>query len=127
MHQKLCGNKDAARSQVANQLLLLALLGVRITSNPGRPLTPSAADAEDDEEEDQPAQPDAAPKTRKEQRSDWEQLNDNQAIWLRKPSEVTADEYQKFYKAVSKASGRSLCGALPRLFEFSIICSYTLA
>ena len=35
---------------------------------------------------------------------DWELLNDNKAIWLRSPSEVTEDEYNKFFKAVSKAS-----------------------
>lgn len=43
-----------------------------------------------------------APATRKEKRPEWELLNDNKAIWLRKPSEVTEEEYTKFYKAVSK-------------------------
>ncbi len=38
----------------------------------------------------------------REKRKDWELLNDNKAIWLRKASEVTEEEYQKFYKAISK-------------------------
>ncbi len=38
----------------------------------------------------------------REKRQEWDLLNDNKAIWLRKPSEVTEEEYQKFYKAVSK-------------------------
>ncbi|GIL68672.1 hypothetical protein Vafri_21916 [Volvox africanus] len=57
--------------------------------------------AEDDEEETK--EEEEKPKaTRKEKRVDWDLLNDNKAIWLRKPSEVTDEEYQKFYKAVSK-------------------------
>ncbi|KAG2435339.1 hypothetical protein HXX76_007412 [Chlamydomonas incerta] len=57
--------------------------------------------AEDDEEETK--EEEEKPKaTRKEKKLDWELLNDNKAIWLRKPSDVTEEEYQKFYKAVSK-------------------------
>jgi heat shock protein beta len=33
---------------------------------------------------------------------DWEQLNTQNAIWLRNPADVTAEEYEKFYKAISK-------------------------
>ena len=29
-------------------------------------------------------------------------LNDNKAIWLRSPSDVSEAEYDKFYKAISK-------------------------
>jgi hypothetical protein len=35
---------------------------------------------------------------------DWEQLNTQNAIWLRNPADVTPEEYEKFYKAISKAS-----------------------
>ena len=55
-----------------------------------------AADSEEDEAE--------TPKTEKETVWDWELLNDNKAIWLRSPSDVSEDEYNKFFKAVSKAS-----------------------
>ncbi|EFJ49245.1 hypothetical protein VOLCADRAFT_80696 [Volvox carteri f. nagariensis] len=57
--------------------------------------------AEDDEEETK-EEAEKLKATRKEKRMEWELLNDNKAIWLRKPSEVTEEEYQKFYKAVSK-------------------------
>ncbi len=52
----------------------------------------------DEEEEDKP-------KTRKvtETVTDWALLNDNQALWLRPPGDITDAEYQKFYKALSKA------------------------
>ncbi len=34
--------------------------------------------------------------------SDWEQLNTQNAIWLREPKEITDLEYEKFYQAISK-------------------------
>jgi hypothetical protein len=80
------------------------------------PPSPRAADSddgadEDDEEGDDELADDeadddeqAAPprKMKKIKRDDWEKLNDNKAIWLRKPSEVTKEEYEKFYTAISK-------------------------
>ena len=45
----------------------------------------------------------AAPKTVKKTVWDWEVLNDNKAIWLRSPSDVSEKDYDKFYKAISKA------------------------
>lgn len=33
---------------------------------------------------------------------DWEVLNDNKAIWLRPSSDVSDEDYDKFYKAISK-------------------------
>lgn len=57
--------------------------------------------ADDEEEEEEPAK--APPKKMKKvKREDWEKLNDNKAIWLRKSSEVTKEEYEKFYTAISK-------------------------
>ena len=34
--------------------------------------------------------------------SDWEQLNTQNAIWLREPSDISELEYEKFYQAISK-------------------------
>lgn len=56
--------------------------------------------AEDEDEEDLPGEK----KTAKETVWDWDLLNDNKAIWLRSPGDVTEDEYTKFYRALSKAS-----------------------
>jgi heat shock protein beta len=33
---------------------------------------------------------------------DWELINDNKAIWLRDKDEITTEEYNAFYKAISK-------------------------
>ena len=63
--------------------------------------TSRRADEEDDEEEEAE---DETPKTVKKTVWDWELLNDNKPIWLRQPSEVAEDEYNKFYKALSKVN-----------------------
>lgn len=59
----------------------------------------------------------------REKRQEWDLLNDNKAIWLRKPSEVTEEEYQKFYKAVSKV-GRTR-GPEPSLLDVGFLLSET--
>ncbi len=53
-------------------------------------------DEEDDEED--------APKTKKVKETvwDWDLLNDNKALWLRSPSDVSEEEYANFYKALAK-------------------------
>lgn len=68
-----------------------------------------ADDDEDDDEdgeviddEDDDKGDDKKVKTVKQNVTEWNHLNDNKAIWLRKASEITDDEYSKFYKAVSK-------------------------
>jgi len=55
-------------------------------------------------EEDDKKPEDAAPKTKKVKETvwDWKQLNENKAIWTRKPKDVTEEEYEEFYKALSK-------------------------
>jgi len=59
------------------------------------------ASVEDDEEEEEE---DDSPKTKKVTKTvwDWELLNDSKAIWLRGASDVDEDEYDKFYRAISK-------------------------
>ncbi|KAK9806925.1 hypothetical protein WJX72_007685 [[Myrmecia] bisecta] len=59
----------------------------------------SEEESENDEEE--------KPKTKtvKETVWDWEVLNDNKAIWLRDPKDVSEQEYNKFYEALAKTTG----------------------
>ena len=70
-----------------------------------------AADSEEDEAE--------TPKTEKQTVWDWELLNDNKAIWLRSPSDVSEEEYNKFFKAVSKAS--SPAGSFAFMSRFDLL------
>jgi heat shock protein beta len=69
------------------------------------PLPEDGVDDAEDEDEEEEA--DDKPETRKEKQLVWDLVNDNKAIWLRKASEVTSDEYSKFYKAVSKVRFKS--------------------
>ncbi|KAL4859660.1 Endoplasmin [Chlorella vulgaris] len=61
-------------------------------------------DVEVADEEDEEGEAAKAPKTRTvtEQVAEWKALNDNQALWLRPPGDVSDEEYAKFYKALSK-------------------------
>jgi len=60
-----------------------------------------ADEAEDDEAEEGE---DSAPKTKKvkEVTQEWEQINSNKAIWLRTPKDVEEEEYNTFYKTLTK-------------------------
>ena len=62
-----------------------------------RPLR-ARAEEDDESEEDKPKT-----KTVKETVWDWELLNDNKALWLRSPGDVSEEEYVKFYQALAKA------------------------
>jgi heat shock protein beta len=50
------------------------------------------------------------PKTKSVEKTvwDWEKINSMKPIWMRKPSEVSADEYDEFYKSVTKESDKPL-------------------
>ena len=61
-------------------------------------------DGVDDADEEEEDAEEEKVETRKEKQLVWDLVNDNKAIWLRKASEVTTDEYNKFYKAVSKVN-----------------------
>ncbi|XP_071442750.1 endoplasmin [Hetaerina americana] len=50
------------------------------------------------------------PKTKKVEKTvwDWEVLNDSKPIWTRKPADITDDEYNEFYKSLTKDSSEPL-------------------
>lgn len=62
------------------------------------------AKVEEDKEEEK------KPKTKKVEKTvwDWELLNGAKPIWLRKQKEVTDEEYEEFYKAITKDSEKPL-------------------
>jgi len=66
-----------------------------------------ADDVEDDDSDDDSTdetKTDETPKTKTVKKKEWDLLNDNKAIWLRKPQDVGKEDYHKFYKAISKDS-----------------------
>jgi len=59
-------------------------------------------EVEEEEEEDEP------PKTETITTYDWHRVNSNVAIWARDKEDVTEDEYNSFFRAISKSSGDSM-------------------
>merc|ERR1712168_1254465 len=74
-----------------------------------------AEEEEKKEEEDEDSkveeeEEEKKPKTKKVEKTvwDWELLNGAKPIWLRKQKEVTDEEYEEFYKAITKDSEKPL-------------------
>ncbi|CAG9460863.1 unnamed protein product [Pedinophyceae sp. YPF-701] len=76
------------------------------------------ADAEDDAEkegdedaedaEDEEGDEEAKTRTEKRKVREWEKLNPHKAMWLRSPSEISEEEYDDFFKALTKGSASHL-------------------
>lgn len=58
----------------------------------------------DEEETDKADKKDEEPKTKTVTKTvwEWENLNDIKAIWMREKSDISSEEYQNFYKSISK-------------------------
>merc|ERR1719428_2261845 len=59
-------------------------------------------DAEAEEEEDDDKEEEEKKKPSKKTVYEWEQVNTQKAIWLRAKEDVTEEEYNEFYKSISK-------------------------
>merc|ERR1712107_785052 len=61
------------------------------------------ADAEeDDDDDDKDEDEEKEDKPKKKTVYEWEQVNTQKAIWLRAKEDVTEEEYNEFYKSISK-------------------------
>ncbi|KAG5673569.1 hypothetical protein PVAND_003607 [Polypedilum vanderplanki] len=71
-----------------------------------------AEDETDDDEAkvEEEAPEEKTPKTKKQTKTvwDWELMNDSKPIWTRKPADVTQDEYDAFYKSLTKDTSEPL-------------------
>ncbi|CAG9809039.1 unnamed protein product [Chironomus riparius] len=68
-------------------------------------------ETEDDEAKvEEEAETEKTPKTKKISKTvwDWELMNDSKPIWTRKPAEVTQEEYDAFYKSLTKDTAEPL-------------------
>lgn len=68
-------------------------------------------ETEDDEAKvEEEAETEKTPKTKKQTKTvyDWELMNDSKPIWTRKPADVTQEEYDAFYKSLTKDTSEPL-------------------
>merc|ERR1711977_234817 len=67
-------------------------------------------DEDEDSKVEEEKEEEKKPKTKKVEKTvwDWELLNGAKPIWLRKQKEVTDEEYEEFYKAITKDSDKPL-------------------
>jgi len=65
---------------------------------------------EDGKVEEEKEEEEGKVKTKKVERTtwDWELINQSKPIWTRKPSEIPIEEYNEFYKSITKDSGAPL-------------------
>jgi len=65
-----------------------------------------AKDEDDDAAVEEEKEEEDKPKTKKVQKTtwDWELINNSKPIWTRKPAEIEEEEYQEFYKSITKDS-----------------------
>jgi heat shock protein beta len=58
----------------------------------------------EEKSEDGAVEEEKEPKTKSVEKTvwDWEKINSVKPIWMRKPNEVTEDEYNEFYKSITK-------------------------
>jgi len=59
-------------------------------------------ETKDDEEKEEEKEEDEEKKPKKKTVYEWEQVNTQKAIWLRAKEDVTEEEYNEFYKSISK-------------------------
>merc|ERR1711967_101803 len=60
------------------------------------------ADTEEDDDDDKKEEEEEEKKPKKKTVYEWEQVNTQKAIWLRAKEDVTEEEYNEFYKGLSK-------------------------
>merc|ERR1712142_1303948 len=66
--------------------------------------TPTEEQDEEGKVEDDTEEAEAKPKTKKVDKTtwDWELCNQSKPIWTRKPTEIEEEEYDEFYKSITK-------------------------
>ncbi|XP_023234401.1 endoplasmin-like [Centruroides sculpturatus] len=69
-----------------------------------------AAEEDEDAKIEEETEKEEKPKTKKVEKTtwDWELINDSKPIWTRKPNEITDDEYEEFYKSITKDTSSPL-------------------